>query len=161
VLRRLDLFSSENQTPGFRSQAVKFIKDTNTGEDNWYLLIYKETVRDPGYYTSGEGKLLVNGPHRLGWWDKFDSQHPEYKGDKGKQRAGPSKEVISGGLHHIVTTQGSHPLKEEIPPVILPAIEQSVSQGQEILIEIQPFAATSQEPITSEEPTMTTQINIT
>jgi hypothetical protein len=125
-------YNIEGQTPGYRPQAVKFIKDTNTGEDNWYFLVYKEKTQDPGYYTSGEGKLVINGPHGLGWWDKFDSHHPEYTGDKGKQIAGPSEEIISGGLHHIVTTQGSHPLREETPPVILPAIEQSVSQGEEM-----------------------------
>jgi hypothetical protein len=153
-------FNVEGQTPGYRTQVVEFIKNTVTGEDNWYLL-YKETVRDPGYYTNGEGRLVVNGPHGLGWWDKFDRHHPEFNGDKGKQHAGPSEEVILGGLHHIVITQGSHPLREETPPVILPAIEQSISQGYEIPIEIQPLAATSHESTTLEEPVMTTEINVT
>jgi hypothetical protein len=154
-------FAIENQTPGFRATTVEFIKNTNTGEDNWYILIYKETVRDPGYYTSGEGKLAIHRAHRLGWWDIFDRQHPEYKENKGKLRAGPSEEIISGGLHHIVTTQGSHPLKEETPPVILPAIKQSISQGEEIPIEIYPLATTSQKQSHSEEPIMTTQVNVT
>jgi hypothetical protein len=154
-------FNTEGQTPGYQTRVVEFIKNTNTGEDNWYLLIYQETVRNPGYYTSGEGKLIINGPHGLGWWDQFDQHHPSHPGNKGKQIAGPSEEIISGGLHHIVTTQGSHPLREETPPVILPAIEQSASQGEEIPIDIQPLAATSYETIQKEEPTMTTEINVT
>jgi hypothetical protein len=150
-------FNVEGQTPGYRPTVVEFIKNTNTGEDNWYLLIYKETIRDLGYYMSGEGKLVINGPHGLGWWEKFDQHHPEYTEDKGKQIVGPSEEIISGGLHHIVTTQGSHPLREETPPVILPAIEQSISQGQEIPLDAQPIAATSYKPTTSEEPIMPSQ----
>jgi hypothetical protein len=112
------------------------------------------------YYTSGEGKFLPKGPHGLGWWDKFDRHHPDFQGEKGKQHAGPSEEILSGGLHHIATIQGSHPLREETPPVILPAIKQSVSQGHEIPTEIQPLAATY-ESTPLEEPTMTTEINVT
>lgn len=81
-----------------------------------------------GYFTNKAGKLSVQGYHRLGWWDKFDSQHPEYQSKKkGKAQAGLSEEVITGELHHIATLQGTHPLSEISSPVILPAIEQSVS----------------------------------
>ncbi len=41
-------------------------------------------------------------------------------------------EIITAGLHHIVTTQGMNPLTEEALPTIMTSIEQSTIQGEEI-----------------------------
>jgi hypothetical protein len=148
-------FSRESTKPGYKTHPIEFIKDPDTRKDNWYLLVYKETTRDPGYYTNAQEKLSIFGADRLGWWDRFNSHHPDFQGNKSKQCAGPSEEVILEGLHNIATLQGNHPLREETPPVILPAIKQSTSLGQEIPITIQPLVTTL-----SDEPIMFTRVNI-
>jgi hypothetical protein len=55
------------------------------------------------------------------------------------------EEILSGGLHHIVTTQGTQPLTQEQPPVVLQEIIRTTSQGQEIPTNILPVMAHIQE----------------
>jgi Retrotransposon gag protein len=55
------------------------------------------------------------------------------------------EEILSGGLHHIVTTQGTQPLTQEQPPVVLQEIVRTASQGQEIPMNIPPVMAHIQE----------------
>jgi len=50
-------------------------------------------------------------------------------------------EVITIGLHHIVTTQGTNPLTEEGPASIMTSIEQNIAQGGEIPLSYPPTGA--------------------
>ena len=68
-------------------------------------------------------------------------EHPYYTPSAEMSVQGVEQEIISEGLHHIVTTQGTSPLTEEQPPVILPAIICSVSQGEAIPTNITPAVA--------------------
>src|SRR6266566_4814434 len=54
---------------------------------------------------------------------------------------GPSMEIITAGLHHIVTTQGTNPLTEEGPPSIMTSIEQNITQKGEIPLNYPPTGA--------------------
>ena len=54
---------------------------------------------------------------------------------------GPPTEIITVGLHHIVTTQGTNPLTEEGLPSIMTSIEQNITQGGEIPLSYPPAEA--------------------
>ena len=59
----------------------------------------------------------------------------------------PVEEALSGGLHHIATLRGSHPLTREEPLHILPQVIQAAAEGIKIPTDIPPVAATqSQTP---------------
>jgi len=53
---------------------------------------------------------------------------------------GPEEEILAGGLHHIVALGGLSPLSPQEP--ILPQIEEAVTQGISIPINIMPAAET-------------------
>ena len=72
----------------------------------------------------------------LGWWRHSDTEHPYYTPPTETSAQGAEQEIISRGLHHIITTQGTSPLTKEQPPVILPAIICSMSQGEAIPMDI-------------------------
>jgi hypothetical protein len=59
------------------------------------------------------------------------------------------EEILSGGLHHIITTQGTQPLTQEQPLIVLQEIIRTASQGQEILMNIPPVMAHIQEEQTN------------
>jgi hypothetical protein len=54
----------------------------------------------------------------------------------------PTIEVISAGLHHVATLQGTNPLTFKAPPVIMAAIEQDIFEGCNIPDDMPPTAAT-------------------
>ena len=117
----------------FQEQPVKFIHNKETGVDNWYLLISWNTQQGTQYYTNEFGWIIQGGTGGLGWWDQFDPEYPKHSSKgKGKFKATPDEEIISGGTHHIVTLQGTHPLTPEQPPVLLKAISRSASLGETI-----------------------------
>jgi hypothetical protein len=69
--------TEEDQIGTVRTLApVEFITNTRIGEDNWYHLIPRNTEQGVVYITTQE--LLLGANHGLGWWDKFDSRHPDY-----------------------------------------------------------------------------------
>jgi len=91
------------------------------------------------YYTNEFGQIVQGGTGGLGWWDQFNPKHPKHPSrGKGKSKATPDEEIISGGTHHIVTLQGTHPLTPEQPPVLLEAISCSASLGETILMYFPP-----------------------
>jgi len=51
----------------------------------------------------------------------------------------PEEEILAGGVHHIATLQGSHPLTEQSP--ILPQIKAAVYQGISIPLDTTPATA--------------------
>jgi hypothetical protein len=55
---------------------VEFITNTRANADNWYCLIANNTEQGITYTTNQE--LLLGFNHGLGWWDKFDTRHPDY-----------------------------------------------------------------------------------
>jgi hypothetical protein len=112
------------------STPVEFITNTEDGQDNWYRLISRQTEHGVTYFTSQEQILGSN--HGLGWWDKFDSRHPDFVKSKGKKKASPTEEILSGGLYHIATTSGISPLTPEGPTGTLQAITHAAAQGQPI-----------------------------
>ena len=77
----------------------------------------------------------------LGWWRCSNMKHLYYTPPAETSAQGAEEEIISGGLHHIITTQGTSPLTEEQPPVILPSIIHSASQGEAISTNIPPAVA--------------------
>jgi hypothetical protein len=54
---------------------------------------------------------------------------------------GKEVKVITRGLHHVVTTQGTNPLTEEKPPHIMQGIEEHVKQRGEVPINVPPTGA--------------------
>jgi len=65
----------------------------------------------------------------------------------------PDEEILTGGIHHIATLQGSNLFTEQAP--ILPQIETAVRQGIEIPLHTTPAAAVH--PQLSIQTTMGTQ----
>jgi hypothetical protein len=119
--------TEEDQTGTVRTLApVEFITNTRTGEDDWYCLIPRNTEQGVVYITTQE--LLLGANHRLGWWDKFDSRHPDY--GKTTVPTTPIGEALAGGLFHIATTSGTNPLMIEGPTGTLQAIISAATQGQ-------------------------------
>jgi len=133
------LYIDNSTRDSFQEQPVKFIHNKETGVDNWYLLVLWKTKQGTQYYTNKFRQIVQGGIGGLGWWDQFDPKHPKHpsKG-KGKSKATPDEEIISGGTHHIVTHQGTHPLTPEQPPALLEAISRSASQGETIPINFPP-----------------------
>jgi hypothetical protein len=131
--------TEEDQTGTVRTLApVEFISNTRTGEDNWYRLVPRNTEQGVVYITTQE--LLLGANHGLGWWDKFDSRHPDY--GKAPVPTTPIGEALAGGLFHIATTSGTNPLTVEGPTGMLQAIISAAAQGQTIPTEGIPTEAT-------------------
>jgi hypothetical protein len=72
----------------------------------------------------------------------MDSEHPSWKAPA---TTSIKEEILSEGLHHIVTTQGTQPLTKEQPLIVLQEIIRTASQGQEIPTNIPPVMAHIQE----------------
>jgi len=106
----------------------------------WVGLIW----RNDGWYTSIKAKLRRN--RNLGWWKEIDPQHPDYVSPEHFSptlqtaiEQSPHEEVLTGGIHHIATLQGSNPFTEQEP--ILPQIEAAVEQGYHIPLDTTPATA--------------------
>ena len=93
-------------------QAVEFLRINE--QDNWY---YLEAENDGlSWNTWSSHQIPRNNNVGLGWWKITDPQHPEYRAS---QSTTPTEETLAGGLHHVATLQGSHPLTHEQPPHLL------------------------------------------
>jgi len=104
---------------------IEFIKDLHTEEEHWYLL--EQSPENRHWYTDQTRKVAVANTWGLGFWAETDPQHPNYTvgARPSSQSAGPQisrtqstqsephEESLSGGLHHIVTLSGMHPLAPE------------------------------------------------
>jgi hypothetical protein len=111
----------DNDTKETNRYAVEFLKVN--GNDNWYLLEHQN-----GYWYTGKQNCVdINNTYGLGWWHITDPEHPSWKPPA---TTSTEEEILSGGLHHIVTTQGTQPLTQEQPPVVLQEIIRTASQGQ-------------------------------
>ena len=116
-------------------QAVEFIRVN--GEDDWY---YLEAENDGlSWNTWASHRIPRKNNVGVGWWKLTDPQHPDYRPSESTT---PVEEALSGGLHHIATLRGSHPLTHEEPPHILPQIIQAAEEGIKIPTDIPPAAAT-------------------
>ena len=134
-------------TPKKKHVAVKFVRTTE-GEDFWTTLHWSGASNY--WYTAAEA-LIRQDSTITGWWRITDPQHPHYIKSPVEELeyTEPQEEVISGGLHHIITLQGTNPLSAQEP--ILPQIEAAVQLGIEIPLHTTPAAAVF--------PTMTEQTN--
>jgi hypothetical protein len=131
--------AEEDQTGTVRTLAlVEFITNTRTGENNWYCLIPRNTEQGVVYITTQE--LLLGANHRLGWWDKYNSRHPDH--GRPLTQTTPIEEALAGGLFHIATTSGTTPLIVEGPTGTLQTIIATAAQGQTIPTEGIPTEAT-------------------
>jgi len=118
---------------------VEFI-GTTKGEDYWTVLHWSGASNY--WYTAAEA-ILKRDSTLVGWWKPEDPQHPHYVHPQEElEYTNPLEEVISGGLYHIATLQGSQLFTEQEP--ILPQIEAAVESGLHIPLDIPPVAA---EPI--------------
>jgi hypothetical protein len=100
----------DTNTKETRRYAVEFLKVN--GDDNWYLLEHQ----NGNWYTGAQNCVDILNNYGLGWWRITDSEHPDWKAPA---TTSTEEEILSGGLHHIVTTQGTQPLTQEQPPTIL------------------------------------------
>ena len=125
-----------NDTNQDETHPIEFLKANRS--DNWYILSQN---RSGHFYAEAEHKVSMENIISLGWWRCSDTEHPYYTPPAEMSTQGAEQEIISGGLHHIVTTQRTSPLTKEQPPVILPAIICSTSQGEAIPTDIPPAAA--------------------
>jgi hypothetical protein len=112
--------------------AVEFLKVN--GSDNWYLL----KQQNGHWCTRKQNCVDIQNDYGLGWWHITDPEHPSWKAPA---ITSVEEEILSGGLHHIVTTQGTQLLTQEQPPTILQEIVRTASQGQEIPTNIPPIMA--------------------
>jgi len=101
---------------------VEFI----TEEDNDFWVELKQN-NDGTFYTNWKAKIPCENDY-LGWWSLNDPQHPDYLGPELQTAAteqlkyfDPQEEVLTRGIHHIATLQGTQPLSPQEP--ILPVIE--------------------------------------
>jgi hypothetical protein len=81
--------------------AVEFLKVN--GSDNWYLL----EQQNGHWYTRKQSGVNISNSYGPGWWQITDTEHPHYNTPT---TTSTTEEILSGGLHHIVTTQGTQPL---------------------------------------------------
>jgi len=128
-------------TPKKRHIVVEFIC-TIEGEDYWTTLHWSGASNY--WYTATEA-LIKRDSAITGWWKNTDPQHPQYiapeeSPTKELEYTNPLEEVISGGLHHLATLQGSQSL--EISEPILPQIEAAVASGLHIPLDIPPASIT-------------------
>jgi hypothetical protein len=90
----------------------------------------------------------------LGFWAESDPQHPNYilKARPSSQSAGPQitrtqstqsepyEEFLAGGLHHIATLSGAHPLVLETQNTLIPQhLYHTATSGSKIPINILPL----------------------
>ena len=149
---------SSNQSTGYyidrpnkRHVTVEFIKADR--EDYWIALHWSST--EDHWYTAKPALIPRNNQLGLGWWSLDDPQHPDYVNPEQFVEAqgrmeephlpieahpGPEEEILTGGLHHIIALGGLLPLSPQEP--ILPQIEEAVTQGIRIPVNIAPAAET-------------------
>ena len=134
--------------------------------DDWYLLKFE----NGWFFTCPENKVLRDNVLGLGYWATTDPRHPDNKKtadtestpvpstsrlikpieeEYHKPAAQEEVDIISAGLHHTTTLQGTNPLNTEpIRPVIMTNIEQTTRMGGYVPTEGPPAAtvyATSME----------------
>jgi len=144
--------------PNQKHCAIEFIEVD--GEDYWTALHWNNV--EEFWYTARPALIPRNNKLELGWWSLDDPQHPNYidpeqfaetsEGPHLPIKAHPSahEEILAGGIHHIATLQGALPLSAQEP--ILPQIEEAVTQGISIPLDITPIAAILP-PLTQGPPT--------
>jgi Retrotransposon gag protein len=115
---------------------VEFLKVNRS--NNWYLL----EQQNRHWFTEKQNCVQIINNYRLGWWKTRDPEHPHYTAPA---TTSTEEEILSGGLHHIVTTQGTQPLTQEQPPIVLQQIVRTTSSGQEIPTNVPPVMAHAQE----------------
>ena len=116
-------------------EAVEFLKDED--EDTWFLLQQDTT----GRFVTCKDNRLERYAKRTGYWYFGDEQHPEYHLLQ-QAESQLHEELVTGGLHHVVTLQGP---QAQLSPThqVLPAIERAASLEEKIPIDIEPIASTS------------------
>jgi hypothetical protein len=92
---------TDTETKQVNRYTIKFLKVN--GRDNWYLL----EKQSRHWYTRKQNCVDIINNYRLGWWYITDSEHPNYMAPAATSI---EEEILSGGLHHIITTQGTQPL---------------------------------------------------
>jgi hypothetical protein len=84
----------DTDTKETRRYAVEFLKVN--GSDNWYL-----EHQNGNWYTRKQNCVDVHNTYGLGWWHITDPEHLSWKAPA---TTSTEEEILSGGLHHIVTT---------------------------------------------------------
>jgi Retrotransposon gag protein len=125
-----------NNTKETNRYTVEFLKVN--GNDHWYLL----EQQHGNWYTGKQNHIDIQNSYRLGWWQITDLEHPSWRAPA---TTSVKEEILSGGLHHIVTTQGTQPLTQEQNLIVLQEIIRTASQGQEIPTNVPPVMAHIQE----------------
>jgi len=100
--------------------------------------------QDPttAYWHAKAKDIIPRNNGLLGWWNIDDSQHPDFLGEGSSQQIigeVQQEEILTGGLHHIATLEGTLPLSPQ--ELILPQIEEAVAQGISIPLNVTPAAA--------------------
>jgi hypothetical protein len=123
--------------------AVEFLNVN--GEHRWYNLHYSSL--NQVYYIYNTDTLPRENLLYTRYYDIKDPQHPDYIAPVAAPE--PHEEFISGGLHHVATLEGP---QAQLSPThqIFPYIEQAAIEGEEIPVDIQPIASTSQVEIQPE-----------
>ena len=124
------------------------------GEDRWYILHYSSRLQR--YQATDKSILPIQNPF-IGYWHLDEPDHPDYVIPA--QQPEPVEEYLAGGLHHTITLEGP---QSQLSPthLILSVIEQAAVQGEEIPVDIQPIASTSQVIITPTPMAQPAQANI-
>jgi hypothetical protein len=110
------------------------------GAIHWYALSYN---RQTSYYETDEDDKYPIDNILLGYFDITNPRHINYITPDTFHKPAPYKEFAAGGLHHITTLERPQAQLSETHP-ILPYIEQAATQGEEIPVDTQPIASTSQ-----------------
>lgn len=115
---------------------------------------------DHHWYTDTSRKVDTENQWGLGFWNQEDPQHPDYIDARPSSQSAepiaptapqisrtqstlsePHEEFISGGLHHIATLSGMHPLTTEtLEAPLTQHIYEAATLGSEIPTNIPPLA---------------------
>jgi hypothetical protein len=131
--------------------AIEFLNIN--GERRWYNLHYSSL--NQVYYAYDSDVLPRDNLLYTRYYDIEDPDHPDYIAPIVAPLA-PHEEFIAGGLHHVATLAGP---QSQLSPThqILPYIEQAAIKGEDIPVDTQPIASTSQVTI---QPEMTNYAQI-
>ncbi len=102
--------------------------------DRWYRLQKQRA----GYCTRSQLRLARVNELGLG---SLPIAHDNLEPTTSLAQPSTSTEIITAGLHHVVTTQGTNPLTEEGPVTIMTGIEQNISLGEEVPLNYPPTGA--------------------
>jgi hypothetical protein len=130
----VDLYNDD--TKETNTYAVEFLKVN--GNNHWYLL----EQQNGNWYIRKQNRIDIQNSYGLGWWQITDPEHPSWRAPA---VASVEEEILSGGLHHIITTQGTQLLTQEQNLTVLQEIVRTASQGQEIPTNVPPVMAHVQE----------------